>query len=72
MGPQEKELEDFFHALSHDMKNILHNIQGYADLLEDENNPEFIQGIVRLVKKARELLNDYVSLADKGEFSQRP
>ena len=72
MKPQEKAVESFIHALSHDLKNILHNIHAYADLLEEENDPEFIEGIVRLVKKARKVLNDYVSLADKGEFSERP
>jgi light-regulated signal transduction histidine kinase (bacteriophytochrome) len=72
MNPQEKDVDSFIHSLSHDLKNILHNIHAYAELLEDENDPEFIKGIIRLVKKAREILNDYVTLADKGDFSQRP
>ena len=72
MNPQESDFEEFIHALSHDIKNILHNIHAYADLLEEDNDPEFIEGIVKLVKKAREVLNSYVTLADKGEYTTRP
>ena len=72
MTPQDNAVGEFIHSLSHDVKNILHNIHAYADLLEEENNPEFIEGIARLVKKAREVLNDYVALADAGDFSKRP
>ncbi|MFW9848886.1 MAG: histidine kinase dimerization/phospho-acceptor domain-containing protein [Candidatus Thorarchaeota archaeon] len=68
----EGEIGTFIHALSHDLKNILHNIQGYADLLEDDNDPECLEGIVRLVKKAKQLIDNYVTLADAGEFSKRP
>ena len=71
MSPEEDEIRSFMHSLSHDMKNILHNIQGYADLLEGELDPEFIEGIIRLVKKAKQLLSDYVTLADKGDFSKK-
>ncbi len=72
MKQEEDEIRSFMHTLSHDMKNILHNIQGYVDLLEVEHDPEFIAGIIRLVKKAKQLLNDYVTLADEGDFSQTP
>jgi len=72
MNEIEKELSLFMHALSHDMKNILHNIQGYADLLESEPDPVLIEGIIRSVKKAKVLLQEYVKIADVGDLTQRP
>jgi light-regulated signal transduction histidine kinase (bacteriophytochrome) len=58
----------FIHNLSHDMKNILHNILGYAVLLEEEYDVEQVAKIVDLVKKADDLLKDYVANADAGRF----
>ncbi|MDF1540850.1 MAG: histidine kinase dimerization/phospho-acceptor domain-containing protein [Candidatus Thorarchaeota archaeon] len=72
MNDIEKELSSFIHALSHDMRNILHNIQGYADLLEDEHDPVFLEGISRSVKKAKRLMQEYVDIADAGNLTKRP
>lgn len=72
MNEIKNELSSFIHALSHDLKNVLHNIQGYADLLEDEHDPAFLEGISRSVKKAKKLMREYVRIADAGDLTQRP
>ena len=72
MKHAENEVNAFIHALSHDIKNVLHNIQGYADLIEGEENSEFTEGIVRSVRKAKKIMQDYVEFADKGDFTKRP
>ncbi|MBD3405320.1 MAG: PAS domain S-box protein [Candidatus Lokiarchaeota archaeon] len=63
---QKEELSRFAHHMSHDLRNYLHNILGYAVLLEDEYNPEHIKGIVSSVNKAEKLLSKSVDLADAG------
>ncbi|MFW9919219.1 MAG: histidine kinase dimerization/phospho-acceptor domain-containing protein [Candidatus Thorarchaeota archaeon] len=68
----QEELSEFMHSLSHDIKNILHNIQGYVNLLEQEDDPEYLAGVVRLIQKAKQTLEDYVSLADNGNLTKRP
>ncbi len=68
----QEDLSKFIHALSHDLKNILHNIQGYVNLLEDENNPEFLSGIVMLVGKAKNVIDQYVVMADEGNLEKYP
>ncbi len=72
MDDIKKELSSFIHALSHDMKNALHNIQGYADLLEDEYDPALLEGITRSVAKAKRIMQEYVGIADAGNLTKRP
>jgi DNA-binding NtrC family response regulator len=56
----------FIHKLSHDITGITHNIMGYATLLEDEMNPEYIKGISRLLSKLSEKVKAAVSEVDDG------
>lgn len=56
----------FIHKLSHDITGITHNIMGYAALLEEEINPEYIKGISRLLLKLSEKIKAAVSEVDDG------
>ena len=56
----------FIHKLSHDITGISHNIMGYATLLEDEFNPEYVKGISRLLTKLSDKVKIAVSEVDDG------
>jgi DNA-binding NtrC family response regulator len=59
---------EFIHALSHDITGILHNIMGYATLLEEDYNKTYIQGISRLVTKLSDRVKRAVSDIDEGKI----
>ena len=59
----------FIHRLSHDITGIVHNIIGFATLLEDELNPEYIKGITKQAVKLRERMQSAVASVDEGELS---
>jgi DNA-binding NtrC family response regulator len=56
----------FIHKLSHDIIGVAQNIMGYATLLEEENNPEYIKGISRLLTKLNDRVKSAVSEVDDG------
>ena len=56
----------FIHKLSHDIIGVAQNIMGYATLLEEENNPEYIKGISRLLAKLNGRVKTAVSEVDDG------
>ncbi len=60
----------FIHKLSHDITGIAHNIMGYATLLEEENNPEYIKGIGRLLTKLDERVKTAVDEIDDGTLNE--
>ncbi len=64
----EEDASKFIHKLSHDITGIAHNIMGYTTLLEEENNPEYIQGITRLVSKLNERIKGAVREIDEGNL----
>jgi PAS domain S-box-containing protein len=64
---QKAELSDFAHSMSHDLKNILHNMQGFIELVEDENNLSHLSRIHGLIQETISLLDHSVSLADAGQ-----
>ena len=57
------------HHLSHDIKNILHNIYGFSQLLEDEYVPSYIERLQKLVMKCKDLINEYVEAVDSGNLT---
>jgi len=59
----------FIHKLSHDVAGITHNIIGYATLLEEENNPDYMKGIGRLLTKLNDRVKTAVSEIDNGELN---
>ncbi len=67
----QSDVSKFLHVLSHDIKNILQNIQGYVNILEGENNKECLEGITRLVHKGGQVLDEFVAVADKGDLSKK-
>jgi DNA-binding NtrC family response regulator len=56
----------FIHKLSHDIIGVAQNIMGYATLLEEENNPEYIKGISKLLTKLNDRVKSAVSEVDDG------
>lgn len=60
----------FIHKLSHDITGIAHNIMGYATLLEEEVNPEYIKGISRLLTKLGDRIKTAVSEVDDGVLNK--
>lgn len=63
---QSAELSDFAHSMSHDLKNIFHNMQGFIELAEDEKNLKHLSRIQGLIHESTELLEHSVVLADAG------
>jgi DNA-binding NtrC family response regulator len=61
-------ISQFIHKLSHDVTGILHNIMGYATLLEEECDKTYIQGISRLVTKLTNRVKQAVSDVDEGKL----
>ncbi|MFW9915739.1 MAG: PAS domain S-box protein [Candidatus Thorarchaeota archaeon] len=68
---QKEELSEFVHTMAHDLRNSLHNIRGYAKLLEKKYNPAHAAKITDLVKKITELLERSVALADAGRVIEK-
>ncbi|MHA2495137.1 MAG: PAS domain S-box protein, partial [Candidatus Hodarchaeales archaeon] len=68
---QKEELSEFAHTLAHDLRNSLHNIRGYAKLLEKKHNRAHAAKITDLVKKIAELLERSVVLADAGQIIEK-
>jgi len=63
-------VSEFIHKLSHDITGITHNIMGYATLLEEENNPEYLKGIARLINKLNKRIEDAVNAVDEGQLQE--
>jgi len=63
---QSAELSDFAHSMSHDLKNIFHNMQGFIELTEDEKNLKHLTRLHGLIQESIELLDHSVMLADAG------
>jgi DNA-binding NtrC family response regulator len=61
----------FIHKLSHDIIGISQNIMGYATLLEEENNPDYIKGIGRLLNKLNDRVKSAVSEVDDGALNEK-
>lgn len=63
---QRAELSDFAHSMSHDLKNIFHNMQGFIELTEDEKDFKHLQRLYGMIKEAGDVLDHSVVLADAG------
>jgi len=59
-------LSDFAHRMSHELRNRLSAIKGYAVLLEKDYNQGNIESIKKLVEKSMNLMSRSVLLADAG------
>ena len=66
LSKQKEELSDFAHSMNHDLKNIFHNMQGFIELVEDENDLSHLMRLQSLIKETGELLDHSVALADAG------
>ena len=65
-----KIVSEFIHKLSHDVTGIAHNIMGYATLLEEGYNQEYLDGIARLIEKLNARIKQSVSIADEGSLEK--
>jgi len=63
---QKEELSDFAHSMNHDLRNIFHNMQGFIELAEDENDFSHLKRLQSLIRGTIELLDHSVALADAG------
>ena len=66
----QKKASEFIHKLSHDITGIVHNIMGYATLLEEEFDKSYIEGIGRLTNKLTTRVKSAVSEIDSGELNE--
>ncbi|TFG33578.1 PAS domain S-box protein, partial [Candidatus Thorarchaeota archaeon] len=66
LGKQKEELSEFAHSMSHDLKNIFHNMLGFIELVEDENDFSHLRRLRQMLKGTGELLDHSVALADAG------
>ncbi len=63
---QKEELSDFAHTMSHDLKNIFHNMLGFIELIEDEQNLSHLIKLRTLLNETSEMVDHSVALADAG------
>ncbi len=67
---EQKKASEFIHKLSHDITGIVHNIMGYATLLEEEFDKSYIEGIGRLSNKLSNRVKVAVSEIDSGDLNE--
>jgi len=63
---QKEELSDFAHSMSHDLKNIFHNMLGFIELLEEEHNFNHLKKLRSLLSDSGAMVDHSVALADAG------
>lgn len=63
---QKEELSEFVHTMAHDLRNHLLSIEGYAEILSDEPETQYVQKIRYLAQNSNEILRRSVALADAG------
>ncbi len=63
---QREELSTIGHDMAHDLRNVLHNMEGYTQLLTHDYNLDYVEGISRLISKISSLLEEWKQLADAG------
>ncbi|MFX1484309.1 MAG: PAS domain S-box protein, partial [Promethearchaeota archaeon] len=63
---QKEELSDFAHSMSHDLKNIFHNMLGFIELVEEEQNFSHLSRMRSLLTETSQMVDHSVSLADAG------
>lgn len=63
---QKLELSEFAHSMSHDLKNICHNMIGFIELVEDEKDLRHLRRLKNLIHETGELLDHSVALAEAG------
>lgn len=63
---QKEELSDFAHSMSHDLKNIFHNMLGFIELIEEEQNLTHLNRMRCLLHETGEMVDHSVALADAG------
>jgi hypothetical protein len=61
---------EFIHKLSHDVTGIMHNIIGYATLLEKDHNKTYVVGITKLATKLTGRLKQAVLEIDEEYLVQ--
>jgi hypothetical protein len=61
---------EFIHKLSHDITGITHNIMGYATLLEEEKDPDYLEEIARLIEKLNGRVAEAVAAVDDGKLQE--
>ncbi|MHA1929864.1 MAG: histidine kinase dimerization/phospho-acceptor domain-containing protein [Candidatus Thorarchaeota archaeon] len=66
---EQEKFSKLMHHFSHDIKNILHNIYGFSQLLEDDHDPKYIERMQKMVMKCKDLINAYVEKIDAGDFA---
>ncbi len=70
---QKKELSNFVHLMGHDIRNCLSSIEGYTDLLEEnEQEKELVlKKINNQTDYLQKLLNRSIELADAGQTVEK-
>lgn len=63
---QKEELSDFAHSMSHDLKNIFHNMMGFIELVEEEQDFRHLSRMRILLNETGEMVDHSVALADAG------
>jgi PAS domain S-box-containing protein len=63
---QKEELSDFAHTMSHDLKNIFHNMLGFIELIEEERNLTHLTRLRTLLTETGKMVDHSVALADAG------
>jgi PAS domain S-box-containing protein len=64
-------LSEFVHSMAHDLRGSLHNIMGYAELLNENYDSAYVDKITQLAKGQSEILERSVELADAGLIANK-
>ncbi|RQG98865.1 GAF domain-containing protein [Natrarchaeobius oligotrophus] len=67
LARQNEHLERFTSVVSHDLRNPLNVLQGYADLVEETEDPAYVEEIVVAAERMETMIDDLLALARQGE-----
>ncbi|MFQ5977896.1 MAG: PAS domain S-box protein [Candidatus Heimdallarchaeota archaeon] len=66
-----EELSEFAHAMAHDLRGKLHNIKGFASLLQEKYDQTYVEKICTLADTMNNLLERSVALAEAGKVIEK-
>ncbi|MFX0114700.1 MAG: PAS domain S-box protein [Candidatus Hodarchaeota archaeon] len=68
---QKEELSKFAHMMSHDLRNQIFAIEGYAAILQNDHKPDYATRISSIAENMKTILSRSVTLADAGLIAEK-
>ncbi|MFP8951752.1 GAF domain-containing sensor histidine kinase [Natrialbaceae archaeon A-arb3/5] len=72
LARQNERLERFISVISHDLRNPLNVLSGYADLIEETDDPTYIEDVSVAAERMETMIDDLLTLArQKSDLDER-